>query len=93
MNAITKFAVFIRHEEYACRVRVVGVENARWILARLSESFVFRTSEPIEEAKLPAFSTFAVAYGSQPSRRRLESLFAALPGVSLQMDHSLEEVE
>ena len=92
MSAITEFAVWIRHEGYACRVRVAGIENARWVLDRLSESFVFRTSEPIQKAELPAYCTFCVAHGSQLSHRKLESLLIAIPGVMLSLDHSLEEV-
>ena len=91
-NATTTFAVSIRHEGYACRVRVAGIENAFWVLDCLSKSFVFRTSQPIQEAELPAYCTFCVAHGSQISRRQLESLFAAIPGVRLDLDRSPEEV-
>ena len=91
-SATANFAVSIRHEGYACRVRVAGIENALWVLDCLSESFVFRTSEPIQEAGLPAICTFRVAHGAQISRRQLESLFAAIPGVRLDLDRSLEKV-
>ena len=92
MSAITEFAVLIRHEGYACRVRVAGIKNVRWVLDRLSESFVFRTSEPTQEVELPAYCTFRVAHGSQLSQRKLESLLAAIPGVRLGFDQPLEEV-
>ena len=82
----------IRHEGYACRIRVAGIENARWVLDRLSESFVFRTSEPIQEAKLRAYCTFYVVHGSQLSRGKLESLLNAIPGARLALDPSLEKV-
>ena len=81
----------IRHEGYACRIRVASIGNARWVLDRLSESFVFRTSEPIQEAELPAYCTFCVAHGAQISQRKLESLLSAIPGVRLSFDHLQEE--
>ena len=84
--------MFIRHEGYACRLRVAGIENSQWILDQLSKAFVFMTSEPIQEEGLPALCTFRVVYGSQLSRRKLESLLVAIPGVRLAFDQPLEEV-
>jgi 7,8-dihydro-6-hydroxymethylpterin-pyrophosphokinase len=81
----------IRHEPYACRVWVVGVENAKSVLRRLSESFVFMTSEPIELQEQPAYCRFSVVHGSQLSPNQLERLLAAIPGVRLQRERSRDE--
>ncbi len=89
-NAITEFAVLIRHEGYACRVRVASIADARWVLDCLSKSFIFRTSDPFEEHNVPDDCVFCVAYGSQPSRRALESLIAAIPGARLEVDRTAE---
>lgn len=61
------------------------------MLERLSRSFVFRTSEPFEEVERSSRFTFRVTHGSQLSQRKLESLLAAIPGVKLRIDYSLEE--
>ncbi len=50
------------------------------------------TSEPVQEAELPAYCTFRVVHGSQLSLRKLESLLVAIPGVRLAFDQPLEEV-
>jgi len=81
----------IRHEEYACRIRVTGIENARLVLFCLSEAFVFRTSQSFQEVEHPASCSFCVAYGGQLTPRELERLLAAIPGVQLQVDRSHEE--
>ena len=87
----TRCHVVIRHGGFACHVRVAGIENARWVLEHLSDSFAFQTSA-LQEADLPAYCSFSVAYGSQLSRRKLENLFTAIPGVQLEPERSLEEM-
>lgn len=69
-----------------CRVRVDGLEQARWLLDWLSRSFVFKTCEPILEDANPLSCTFRVAYSSQVSPARLDSLLAAIPEVCLSRD-------
>jgi hypothetical protein len=66
-----------------CEVRVDGIKNANWLLDRLGRSFVFKTSEPIDEEVDSPCCTFRVMYGSQMSRGVLERLLAAMPQVSL----------
>ena len=80
MNA---FRVWTRALGYMCEVRVDGIENAKWLLDRLGRSFVFKTSEPIDEEADSSCCTFRVMYGSQMSRRVLERLLTAIPEVSL----------
>jgi hypothetical protein len=64
-------------------VRVDGIKNAKWLLDRLGHSFVFKTSDPINEEADSSCCTFRVTCGSQMSRRVLERLLAAIPEVNL----------
>ena len=43
------FNVWISRADDAFGVRVDGLENANWLLCRLSDFFVFKTSEPLHE--------------------------------------------
>ena len=84
-NTNTDFAVSIKDEGYAGRVCVEGVDNARWVVDRLSELFAFRTSEPMCEGARSTQCIFRVAYGSQLTHRRLTSLLSAMTGVRLKL--------
>lgn len=75
--------VWIRPLKSACRVRVDGVRNAQWLLNRLSESFVFKSSEPLDDDIVTACSSFQVQYSSQMSDSRFAKLLAAIPEVKL----------
>jgi hypothetical protein len=66
-----------------CRVRVDGVENAHWLLTRLSHDFVFKTFEPIREISGSSCCTFQVPYNPPLSHAKLERLLAATPPVQL----------
>lgn len=80
MNA---FRVWIRPLVSVCRVRVDGIRNAQWLLNRLSESFVFKTSEPLDDNLATACSSFQVQYNSQMSGSKFAKLLAAIPEVNL----------
>lgn len=81
-----RFSVWIRPLAGDCRVRVEGMQNARWLLDRLSQSFVFKSCEPIDEDLRSASANFRVLYGSQVSRSSLEKLLAAIPQVNLMLE-------
>ncbi|MBI1904036.1 MAG: hypothetical protein HYS13_23290 [Planctomycetia bacterium] len=80
MNA---FRVWERSLGNASRVRVEGEQNARWLLARLAQSFVFKGSDPVCEAAGANFCTFRVPYSSALSRSSLAKLLAGIPEVHL----------
>jgi len=80
-KTMTAFRVWTQSLGGASRVRVDGNENARWLLSRLSQSFVFKSSEPIREDRDGC--TFDVPYSSQTSRSIFERLLAAIPEVTL----------
>jgi hypothetical protein len=80
MNA---FRVWIRPLVSVCRVRVEGSRNAQWLLNRLSQSFVFKSSEPLDDDMATACSSFQVQYSSQMSGPRFAKLLATIPEVNL----------
>jgi hypothetical protein len=81
------FHVWIRPlSSSACRVRVDGMRNARWLLNRLSESFVFKNSEPLDDDMVTACSSFQVQYSSQMSGPKFAKLLAGIPEVCLMLE-------
>jgi len=83
---MSSFRVWIRPTGGTCKVRVDGITNAAWLLNRLSQSFIFKTSEPIRDDSGSSCSTFRVLYNSQVSRFTFEKLLAAIPQVELMLD-------
>ena len=75
------FHVWLRPASDFCRVRVDGIENARWLLDRLSQSFVFKTFEPFGEAMGSSMCSFQIPYNPPLSRFKFERLLAAIPEV------------
>lgn len=67
----------------ACRVRVDGIKNAAWLLNRLSQSFVFKSSEPVREEQGSSCCSFGVLYSSQMSHLTFARLLVAIPEVEL----------
>ena len=61
------FPVWIRPLLSGCRVRVDTMKNAQWLLNRLSQCFVFKTSEAIHDDGGSSF-TFQVLHSSQTPR-------------------------
>jgi len=83
---VNTFRVWIRPLGDDCRVRVDGMQNARWLLNRLSQSFVFKSSESIHDDEASSCSTFRVPYSSKSPRSRFDKLLAAIPEVKLMLD-------
>jgi hypothetical protein len=67
----------------ATSLRVDGLENATWLLRRLSDFFVFKTCEPVRDVSNPSAYTFRVAHTSQLSGRQFEKLLAGISEVKL----------
>ena len=80
------FSVWMSRTDGALRLRVDGLENARWLLCRLSEFFVFKTSEPLYDKANSSDCTFRVAETSQMSGRRFEKLLAGIAEVRLMLE-------
>jgi len=83
---MTGFRVWIRHLAEDCRVRVDGIQNARWLLTRLASSFIFKNAQPINDDEGPSSCVFHLRYSSQMSRPTLEKALAAIPEVELISD-------
>jgi hypothetical protein len=73
-----RFNVWISQGDGGSGLRVDGLENANWLLCRLSDFFVFKTSEPIHEVSNSPDCTFRVAHNSQLSGRELEKVLAGI---------------
>ena len=76
------FCVWTRPLQSTSRVRVEGRDNASWLLRRLSQSFYFKSSEPIHEL-VDLSCWFEVPYGADASGLRFEKLLARIPEVTL----------
>lgn len=81
---MNNFRVWISPLGDFCHVRVDGIENRRWLLDRLSQSFVFRTFEPLETAAAgSALCTFQVPCNPPLSQLSFQKMLAAMPRVQL----------
>jgi hypothetical protein len=70
----------------ASGLRVDGLENAKWLLGRLSDFFVFKTCEPLREVSNSSTYTFCVAHNSQMPVHRFEKLLAGIAELNVIMD-------
>jgi hypothetical protein len=76
------FRVWIRPDGDFCQVRVDGRNNLQRLLKGLSESFVFKTFDPVTEDEA-AICSFLVPYNPPLSRSSFVKLLAAMPEVRL----------
>jgi hypothetical protein len=80
------FSVWICRMEGASGLRVHGRENANWLLRRLSDFFVCKTSEPLHEVPNSSDYRFRVAHNSRMPGRRFEKLLARIAEVKLMLE-------
>lgn len=84
---MTSFRVWTRSlGNSPSRVRVEGSENTKWLIARLSQSFAFKNSQPVREDTASACCTFEVPYGSLTSRSGHERLLGNIPEVNMMLE-------
>lgn len=76
------FCVWLESTGDLCRVRVEGMQNACWLLARLSHSFIFKTPEPIRQEDGSFICAFKVLCGA-PAQSRLRTVLEHIPPVQL----------
>jgi len=76
------FRVWVRPLDYEYLICVDGVENAHWLLERLSGSFVFRSAQPISQQGGSAMCSFQVPCNSQLPFSRFQKVLAAIPEVT-----------
>ena len=84
------FRVWLRDLGHDCRVRVDGITNAEWLLQRLSQSFIFKTSQPVREEEGSSCCTFRVAYAFKMSPQSLGRILAGMPEVQFGWEKSQE---
>lgn len=72
------FRVWISRMDGASGIRVESLENAMWLLRKLSEFFVFKTCEPLQEIANSSDYAFRIAHNSQLSGPRFEKLLAGI---------------
>lgn len=77
------FRVWASRIDGATCVRVDGLENANWLLRRLSDSFVFKTCEPMRDLVNSSDCSFHVADNSRLSGQQFERLLAGISEVKL----------
>lgn len=77
------FQVWIRPLGEACRIRVDGNENGRWLLTRLMGLSGGASCHPVCQVGAFGFFTFLVAYSPSLTRSNLGKLLAAIPEVEL----------
>jgi hypothetical protein len=70
----------------ASRLRVEGHDNAKWLMRRLSDFFVFKTSEPVLDIPNSSECTFRIAHSSELSGSRFERLLAGIIEVRLKLE-------
>ncbi len=83
---MSTFCVWIHPLANACKVRVLGVENAKWLLNRLTQSFLVKSREMVNEEESFPRCSFRVPYTSQMPRSKFERLLAGIPEVRLMLD-------
>jgi len=80
---MNRFHVWLRPSNNDCKVRVDGLQNAKWLLNRLSQSFVFKSSKPMNEDEFFPACVFDVMYGSQMCHSAFKKLLSGIPEVDL----------
>jgi hypothetical protein len=77
------FRVWVRPLDYEYLVCVDGMENARWLLDQLANSFIFRSAQPISEENNSTLCTFQVPSNSMLPLSRFQKALTAIPEVTL----------
>jgi hypothetical protein len=80
------FCVWIHPLGNACKVQVLGMKNAKWLLNRLAQAFVVKSSETVNEEECFPCCTFRVPYSLRTPRSTFEKLLAGIPEVRLMLD-------
>lgn len=85
-SAFEEVPVWIRPSTNDRMLRMEGRDKIDCLLKRLSQSFVFKTSEPIVEDEDSTCSLFRLAYSSRMPRRKLERLLATFSEIHVTVD-------
>lgn len=77
------FQVWVSSDTDVCSVQVDGLRNTEWLLNRLSQFFVFKTSEAVREDLETTSFTFSVIHSFHMTQAKFERLLASIPEVRL----------
>lgn len=77
------FDVWVSSKGEACLVRVDGFKNTLWLLDRLSQFFIFKTSESLREEANSLSVSFSIIHSFRMTQPKFERLLAAIPEVRL----------
>ena len=77
------FDVSVSSKGETCLVRVDGLRNALWLLERLSQSFIFKTSESLHECVNSSSVSFSVIHSFRMTQPKFERLLASISQVRL----------
>lgn len=77
------FRVWVQPQQDQCRIRVEGAANTKWLLQRLSQSFVFRSFEPMGAGDADDIFTFQVPCNPPMTPKALQRLLLGMPEVQL----------
>ena len=86
MLAANPIRVWLRPLGQGCRIRVETVENAFWLLGRLTETNRLVGLEHIQLSTTESECTFEIPTSSQRTRLTLESAMAQIPGLLLLLE-------
>lgn len=77
------FEVWMRPLGECCRVRVKGIDNARWLQQRLNELHVSCNGDPSAETEQSDICSFEVSCSESKSCDRLEKALASISEIKL----------
>ena len=77
------FNVCVKSNGDVCHVRVDGLKNVQWLLDRLSQLFVFKTSESLHEDWTTSSFSFSVIHSFHMTQSKFERLLNSIPEVRL----------
>jgi hypothetical protein len=78
-----EFKVWVTRMDGATSLQVADLDNAEWLLNRLSDYFVFKTCEPVRKSLNSSALTFRVAHNSQLSALRFERILAGIAEIKM----------
>jgi hypothetical protein len=85
-KTMNPFCVWLQPLRNGCDIRVLGIDNAKWLLNRLTQLFAIKNSEAVNEVECYPRCSFRMLYSFQMPRRRFKQLLAAIPEVKLMLD-------
>lgn len=78
-----EFRVWVRPLGEACRVRVEGLDNGKWLLDRLLNLTIIPNGEAVGRETSSGFYTFLVPYNAMVTRSKLAEVLAELSEVEV----------